>query len=175
MKSFMAKDAEDHLLLCRYVSTIDREASKGKLQQHCSGLLDGCSVINILSIKFVLNLLLVSDCCSASILLQLQNILLRNFAYSMDCKPLMHTQYVLYCDERVYLQYILTHPRINNKYGIYSIIHKICLVLIMVKLIHCRINTKCGILSYTTKEIPILPVLISRGLRKVTKGKYITQ
>ena len=106
MKSFMAKDAEDHLLcryVSRYVSTIDREASKGKLQQHCSGLLDGCSVINILSIKFVLNLLLVSDCCSASILLQLQNTLLRNFAYSMDCKPLMHTQYVLYCDERVYL------------------------------------------------------------------------
>ena len=54
------------------VSTIDRDASKGKHRRHCSGL--SCSIgsrlsaIDILSIKFVVLLLLVSDCCLASIL-----------------------------------------------------------------------------------------------------------
>ena len=45
-----------------------RDASKGKQQQHCSGLLNRGSAIDILSIKFVELLLLVSDCCLASIL-----------------------------------------------------------------------------------------------------------
>ena len=60
------------------VSTIDRDTSKRQavlqlLRQHCSGLLDCCSAIDLLSIKFIELLLLVSDCCLASILSQLLN------------------------------------------------------------------------------------------------------
>ena len=55
------------------MSTIDRDASKGEQRRHGSGLLDRGSAIDILSIKFVELLLLVSDWYSASILSQLRN------------------------------------------------------------------------------------------------------
>ena len=76
----MAKDTEELILLDLILLQIfehkkDREASKGKLQLNCSGLLDCCSAIDILSIKFVELLLPVSDCWSASILFQLLHLI----------------------------------------------------------------------------------------------------
>ena len=86
-KSFkLCSKTRNHLLLsCRMrAQLIETQAKESKLWWQSSGLLDRGSAIDILSINFVKLLLLVSDCCSASILSQLRN--------SVDCKPLTLSQ-----------------------------------------------------------------------------------
>ena len=77
---------------------IETQAKESKLLlRQGSGVLDRDSALDILSIKFVELLLLVSDCCSAKNQLLFCRsygiaAFLRNFAYSVDCKPLTLTQ-----------------------------------------------------------------------------------